>query len=44
MAAFVTRLRRFPYIVYFAVEGDIIIVVAVLHASREPSEWQRRGG
>lgn len=37
-------LRRFPYIVYFAVDGDIIIVVAVLHASREPAEWQRRRG
>lgn len=37
-------LRRFPYIVYFAVDGDIIIVVAVLHASRDPAEWQRRRG
>lgn len=37
-------LRRFPYAVYFAVEGDIVIVVAVLHASRDPAEWQRRRG
>lgn len=37
-------LKRFPYAVYFAVEGDIIVVVAVLHASRDPTEWQRRGG
>jgi len=36
-------LRRFPYAVYFAIEGDIVIVVAVLHASRDPAEWQRRG-
>ena len=36
--------KRFPYTVYFAVEGDIIIVVAVLHASRDPAEWQRRRG
>jgi plasmid stabilization system protein ParE len=35
-------LRRFPYAVYFAVEADSIIVVAVLHASRNPSAWQRR--
>jgi toxin ParE1/3/4 len=38
-----TLLRRFPYAVYFAIEGDIVIVVAVLHASRDPAEWQRRG-
>lgn len=33
--------RRFPYAVYFAIEGDAIVVVAVLHASRDPAEWQR---
>ena len=37
-------LRRFPYAVYFAIEGDIVVVVAVLHASRDPEEWQRRRG
>jgi plasmid stabilization system protein ParE len=37
-------LRRFPYAVYFAIEADLIVVVAVLHASREPAEWQRRRG
>jgi hypothetical protein len=36
--------RRFPYAVYFAVEGDAIVVLAILHASRDPAEWQRRGG
>lgn len=35
-------LRRFPYAVYFAIEGHIIVVLAVLHASRDPAEWQRR--
>ncbi len=39
-----TLLRRFPYAVYFAIEGDIVVVVAVLHASRDPAEWQRRRG
>lgn len=34
--------KRFPYAVYFAVEGDVIVVLAVLHASRDPVEWQRR--
>ena len=36
-------LRHFPYAVYFAVEDDVV-VLAVLHASRNPSEWQRRKG
>jgi plasmid stabilization system protein ParE len=37
-------LRRFPYAVYFAVEEAAIVVLAVLHASRDPAEWQRRRG
>jgi toxin ParE1/3/4 len=37
-------LRRFPYAVYFAIEADTVVVVAVLHASRDPAEWQRRRG
>jgi toxin ParE1/3/4 len=36
--------RRFPYAVYFAIEADIVVVVAVLRASRDPAEWQRRRG
>jgi plasmid stabilization system protein ParE len=34
--------RRFPYAVYFAVEGDAIVMLAVLHVGRDPAEWQRR--
>ncbi len=37
-------LKRFPYAVYFAIEADIVVVVAVLHASRDPAKWQRRKG
>lgn len=37
-------LRRFPYAVYFAVEPTVIVVLAVLHVSRDPAEWQRRRG
>ena len=36
--------HRFPYAVYFGIEGDVIVVLAVLHASRDPAEWQRRTG
>lgn len=35
---------RFPYGVYFATEDDVIVVLAVLHVSRDPAEWQRRRG
>lgn len=35
-------LRRFPYGVYFGIEGATIVVVAVLHAARDPREWQAR--
>ena len=37
-------LRRFPYVVYFAVESDVVVILAVLHVSRDPAEWQRRRG
>ena len=33
---------RFPYAIYFYVDGDVVIVLAVLHAARNPAEWQRR--
>jgi len=34
--------RRFPYSIYFSVEKDPIVVLAVLHSARDPEEWQRR--
>ena len=37
-------LRRFPYAVYFAVEGGAVVVLAILHVARDPAEWQRRRG
>lgn len=37
-------LRRFPYAVYFAVEANIVVILAVLHAHRDPAEWQARRG
>jgi plasmid stabilization system protein ParE len=35
-------LKRFPYAIYFVVEEQTIVVLAVLHTSRDPAEWQRR--
>jgi len=34
--------RRFPYAVYFSVEGETIVIVAVLSTARDPAVWQRR--
>jgi len=34
--------KRFPYNVYFRVESQRIVVLAVFHGSRDPTIWQRR--
>ncbi len=34
--------RRFPYEVYFIVDGGIISVLAVMHSRRDPKDWQGR--
>ena len=34
--------RRFPYGIYFSIEADMIIILAVLHTARDPEEWQTR--
>jgi plasmid stabilization system protein ParE len=34
--------RRFPYAVYFSVENDLIVVIAVIDTARDPAEWQLR--
>ena len=34
--------RRFPYAIYFSIEGAVIVIVAVLSTARDPEEWQRR--
>ncbi|HVF22180.1 MAG TPA: type II toxin-antitoxin system RelE/ParE family toxin [Pyrinomonadaceae bacterium] len=34
--------KQFPYAVYFSIEAEIILIVAVLHTARDPAEWQER--
>lgn len=34
--------HRFPYGVYFIVKGEFVIVFAVMHARRDPRQWQSR--
>jgi len=35
-------LHRFPYAVYYRVEGEVIDVLACLHTSRSSGTWQSR--
>jgi plasmid stabilization system protein ParE len=34
--------RFFPYGVLYTIEADFILVVAVMHCSREPGYWKAR--
>ncbi len=34
--------RRFPYGIYFSIDGDAVVIVAVLHTALDPAKWQRR--
>ena len=36
--------RVFPYGVLYTIEPDFILIVAVMHGSREPGYWKRRVG
>jgi plasmid stabilization system protein ParE len=39
-----SKLRRFPYLVYYRVLSDRIEVIGVLHGSRDPRVLQERAG
>ncbi len=34
--------RRFQYVIHFAIQADEVQVVAVAHAARQPGYWLRR--
>ena len=34
--------RRFPFGVFYLVENERIIILAVLHARRDPVKWKKR--
>lgn len=34
--------RKFPYAILFTIETDYILILAVMHCSREPGYWQNR--
>src|SRR5262245_33412846 len=35
-------LKRFPYCVYYRVEEQIVQIIGVFHAKRDPAAWQAR--
>ncbi|MCC7493135.1 MAG: type II toxin-antitoxin system RelE/ParE family toxin [Fimbriimonadaceae bacterium] len=35
-------LRRFPYALLYRATHDLVVIVAVMHLSREPGYWQER--
>ncbi len=35
-------IQRWPYGVLYTIEPEFILVVAVMHGSREPGYWKRR--
>lgn len=35
-------LKVFPYAVLYSIEPDFVLVIAVMHCSREPGYWRRR--
>ncbi|MDC0936733.1 type II toxin-antitoxin system RelE/ParE family toxin [Pirellulales bacterium] len=34
--------RRFPYVVCYLFDGNVVYVLAVFHGHRDPSSWQDR--
>ncbi len=37
-------LRVFPFAVLYSIEPDYVLIVAVMHLSREPGYWRNRRG
>lgn len=35
-------MRRFPFGVYYQIDTSTVIVVAIMHGSRNPSRWKMR--
>lgn len=34
---------RFPYRIIYRVTGDVVLVIAVIHAARHERNWKKRG-
>jgi hypothetical protein len=38
------RVRRFPFLIIYALLGDRVVVIAIAHTSRKPGYWRGRLG
>ena len=34
--------RRFPYAIYYSIEAEVLVILAVLHTARDPAQWRKR--
>lgn len=34
-------MKKFPYVVFYHIDNDVIVVVSVLHKRRSPDRWPR---
>jgi len=34
--------HKFPFGIYYTIEGDYILIVAIMHMSRKPGYWKTR--
>lgn len=32
----------FPYVVLYSIESDYVLIIAIMHCSREPGYWNQR--
>ena len=35
---------RFPFAVFYEIQGDVLIIAGVIHGARNPAQWQKRLG
>ena len=35
-------IHKFPFGVYYRVENDLVTIIGVMHASRDPNQWKKR--
>jgi len=34
--------KRFPFAIFFIIDNDTVVILAVLHQASDPSRWQNR--
>jgi toxin ParE1/3/4 len=35
-------MQKFPYVIFFEIYPDIVLILSVFHTKRNPKEWQKR--